>query len=364
MGDWLHGVLAKRNINDPTVTCPLAQGVVHVHVVAHRAGTVAPLRNVATVDATVSGGSNAGPTPTGADGRRGFGLFPAGVGHTVTIAFPPNIADRYDVANVVPGLAQTQNLNPGAPTLYTFAVPWHWIEFHVRDSQNRPHANIPYKLRHRPPLGAVWTLMEASSTPANGNVVKDETPDGRYKLSIPVLSNPVWTNAIVQTGTAEPLTVNVTGLEPGDQGVFEIVDAFDDMKVLHTLPAQVSLVGAGPNLQMHVQWTPSANHLGALTHSRIAFKAKCGGAETLSDARTVVNFETLYVRTPAGAPLVRTVAVHFSGGSTSTVNSINGQAFLYRPWKEHIVRIDLTALQHWRITAQEDGQPDNVLTRP
>jgi hypothetical protein len=323
-----------------------------------------PLRNVANVDATVTGGGNAGPSPTGADGRRGFGLFPAGVGCTVTIAFPANIAAKYDTANVVPGLAQTQNLNPGAPTLYTFAVPWHWIEFHVRDSQNRPHANIPYKLRHRPPLGGAWNLIETSSTPANGNVVKDETPDGRYKLSIPVLTNPTWTNAVVELGIAETLTVTVTGLEPNEQGVFEIVDAFDDTKVLHTLPAQVTQVGAGPNKEMQVQWAPGANDLGALTHSKIAFKAKCGGAETLSDVRTVVVFETLYVETPTGAPVVTTVVVYFSGGTTSTVNSVHGQAFLRRPWKEHIIRIDLTALQHWRITAREDGQPDNVLTRP
>jgi hypothetical protein len=331
----------------------------------HRVGDMTVTRPVSGVTVTVNGAQANNETGnTRGDGRKGFGPYRlnAGLPYTVGLQFPPALTDKYDIANIAPGPPQTQNLQAGAVTQFAFLAPWHWIEFQVRDSQNRAVSKLPYVLRHQPLIGGNWTEVERGQLPANGNIAKDEIPNGRYRLSIPLLSNPTWSNASVATGTLQTLSVTVTGVEAGDAGEFQIVDAFDDSKVIHTIVAQVT--GAGPNFQMQVNWAPSAVQLGALTQSWIAFKARCGGAETLSERRQVTDTQMLNVNDASGNPVVTAVTVYFSGGTSWNGNSVNGVAIVNQPWKEQIVRVDLTALQRWRTNVQGGGQMDGAITKP
>jgi hypothetical protein len=118
----------------------------------------------------------------------------------------------------------------------------------------------------------------------------------------------------------------------------------------------------GLNFQLQTTWMPSIGQLTALTQSRIAFRAKCQGVECLSGPLTVYATDTLNVYQPDGTPVVAPVTVYFSNGTTYNSNSINGVAILTIPWKEKIVRIDLTLANPWRGKGTGEGQPDWLLT--
>jgi hypothetical protein len=365
MGDWLTGVIARKNIDDPAVQCPLHQGAANVEVLSYRPPHLVPTKPVSGASIAVSR-TNVAPqnANTASNGRKGFGPFPSVPSAcTVTIGFPGALQAKYDWANAQPGLADTKNLIPGGAVIFTFLVPCHWIEFNVRDSQNRPLENIPYKLKHRPTPVDPWALLEEKKTPATGDVVKEETPVGRYKLSIPEVLNPTWSNPDIKTGAVQTLSVDVNGVEVGDAGQFEIVDAFDDAKVSHTLQATVSLVGNGPALEMRVNWTPAAGDLSALTQSQIAFKAKCGGAEAISEQRRVAAMQTIRVETPQGADIVTQVDVRFSGGTTATATSLNGTLIIYVPLNEKIVQVNLPNLQNWLMVVKDPPAKDTCMTK-
>lgn len=365
MASFLQDQLAKRNINSPTVTCRLQRGIINVSVQGGRAPAMNPTRAITGVTATHTlGPDSPGSAATQNNGRRGFGPLHLG-NYTVTLAFPPNIASKYDVANVQPAISQNKALNAGVVTQYDFLVPWHWIDFDVRDSANNPDANLPYKLKYQAPTGGPWTLLESGYIPADGKISKDEIPTGRYKLSIPVLSNPQWSNPVfVDIGVQQTLTVAASGFDLGETGEFQIVDAFDDGKVIHTIPATITPAG-GANLQMQVNWMAGEAHFSALTQSRIRFKAKCDRGLCLSDARTVRKTEILRVERPGGVLFDTQITAHFSNGSPPwNGNSLMGQAMIPTPWKETIVRIDLPAITRWRANVQEAGQSDSAVTRP
>lgn len=365
MASFLQDQLTKRNINSPTVTCRAQRGIIQVSVQGGRAPIPPPpaqTRPIEGVTATAAGPDNPAAQDTKNDGRRGFGPLHLG-NYTVTLTFPPGIASKYDTANVQPGISQNKVLNAGVVTQYDFIVPWHWIEFDVSDSANQPDQNVPYKLKYQPPIGGAWTLLESGYTPANGKVEKDEVPTGRYKLSIPILSNPQWSApAFVDIGANQTLTVSASGFDAGETGEFQIIDAFDDGKVIHTIPATIT--AAGPNFQMQVTWMPSEGNFSALTQSRIRFKAKCDRSVCLSDIRTVRKTQILNVERPGSVLFDTQITAYFSGGGTWNGNSPVGQAMIPTPWKEQIVRIDLPAITRCRIKVQGSDQADSTITKP
>jgi hypothetical protein len=366
MAGFLQGLSTQRNINKTTVHCAPTQGVLNVYVHAIRAPGMLPAalliapgvpHPIPNVTATITGTPNPVTGVTKSDGHKGFGPYPLPPAYTVTLS---NIPAKYDANNVNPGIAQTKNLNAGVATVYDFVIPWHWIVFQVENSINQADGDLPYKLRYQAPATVVWTLLESGKLPANGMLVKDEINAGRYRLSILELSNPTWQHPDVRLGRGETLTVSASGFEVGDQGEFQIVDAFDDTKVIHTIPCQVSQ--AGVNFQLQTTWMPSSGQLTALTQSRIAFKAKCQGVECLSGPLTVYSTDTLDIQQPDGTPIVAPVTVYFSNGATYQGNSINGVAIMTLPWKEKIVRIDLTLANLWRGKGTGEGQPDWLFT--
>ena len=330
---------------------------------AHKAGTLAPTRPVANVTATVSAGPDQpGPLPTRADGRVGF--QPVHLGHyTVTPTFPANIADRYDLVGNPPA-PLSQALVPGGVRLYAFLVDWHWIEFQVRDSANRPHANLGFGLSHQPPIGGAWTVLENGATPANGDIARDEVKRGRYKLSIPILSNAVWPGPAVVLSNTYQLNADASGFDLNEAGSIEILDAFDHSKIISTLPATI-VAGAGVGTQqLRASWTPNLFNLPGLEQSQVVFRASARGVSTLSVQRTVTLDHMINVQRTGGAALNTQVTVYFSGGSNWNGNSVGGVARAPGPWKDKIVRIALPLLNTACHVTLEDNGVEKVITKP
>lgn len=345
------------SIKNPAATCKGTRGIIHVEVQASRAGTVAPSQAVAGVTATVTGQDNPAAKPTESNGRRAFGpLHGVNTNYTATIAFPGDLAEKYDVV-----AGQTQPLTPGGVTLFTFRTHWHWIEFQVRDSQNRPAANLGFRLFHRSLVGAAaWTKIEDGVTPNNGDVRREVVRRGRYKLRIPALTNAAWSSPTLEIGTAIQLTATVTGFDAGETGEFQILDAFDHSKVLATAPGTIVLGGGGR--QLRANWTPAEASFKKLEHSQVIFRAKAGVAETLSERRTLLRTEALELQHADGTAIDTQITLHFSGGTQwAAANTPGGTVQAKIPWNEHVVRIHLPNLRNCRVRVEDQ---DKLLAIP
>jgi len=350
-----------RSINDPAATCKKARGLINVEVRAHKALVLNPDKPVAKVTANVQGPDCPLPGVNGvtlADGRKGFGPYHLG-NYTVDLVFPPDIQDRYDLPTY-PVVPQSKNLTGGIATQYLFLVVWHWITFQVRDLANQPLDGLDYRLKYQAPIGGAWNQIEAQKVPGNGNIEKVEIRRGQYKLQIPSFTNPVWSNPKIVVGTAVTLTADASGLDAGDTGVFQILDAFDYGAVTHTIPATVQ--AGGPGLILQASWTPQAAQLGALKHSRVVFRAKAGGAEVLSGVATVYDIVNVPVTYGDGSAIVTPVKVYFSDGTVFQANSGGGQLRTEWPWKERALRAEFT-VQHVNIKVAGTPDGDRLVNR-
>lgn len=350
-----------RGINDPAATCKKTKGLINVEVRAHKALVPNPDKPVAKVTANVQGPDCPPPGVNGvtlADGRKGFGPYQLG-NYTVDLVFPPDIQDRYDLPTY-PVVAQTKALVGGIATQYLFLVVWHWITFEVRDLANRPLDGLDYRLQYQAPVGNAWNQIEAQKVPGNGNIEKVEIRRGQYKLQIPSLTNPAWSNRSMVTGTAVTLTADASGLDAGSAGAFQILDAFDFGTVVHTIPGTVQ--AGGPGLILQATWTPQAAQLGALKQSRVVFRAKAGGAEVLSGRGTIQESVNVPVAYGDGSAIVAQVSVYFSDGTTTTGNSGGGQLTTLWPWKERVLSVDVN-VQHAGIKAGAMPDGDRLVSR-
>lgn len=361
---FLGGFFGRRNINDPTATCKASRGIVNVEVRAYRNGGAAvPNKPVQGVTANVQGPDCPNPGVNGntlGDGRKGFGPYHLG-NYTVDLVFPPAIADRYDLPNH-PVAAQTKNVAGGGVTPYSFAVPWHWIEFQVRDSIAQPVDGLDYKLHHQAPAALAWTLVETGKVPANGNIEKEEVKRGQYRLHLLGLTNPVWSAATIVIGTAITLTADAEGFDVGANGKFEILDAFDFSQTIHTVNATV-VAGVPPVLQ--AAWTPLATELGKLKQCQVVFRAKAETAEVISDVRKIYQNTNIPMTYQDGTAVAAPVTIYFSDDSNFPGNAAGGQIpAVPMPWKERVLRVDVTGVQTIGVHVKALPDGDKMVTVP
>jgi hypothetical protein len=338
---FLGAIFSRRNINDPVATCKATRGIINVEVRSHKAGAVLPDKPVQGVTANVQGPDCPAPGVngvTGGDGRKGFGPYHLGA-YTVDLNFPPNLIDRYDLPNY-PVAAQTKNLVGGIVTQYTFLLIWHWIEFQVRDQIGQPVDGLDYKLHYQAPATLPWIQIEAGKVPANGNIEKEEVKRGQYRLRLIALTNPVWSAATIVIGTAITLTADASGFDVGTAGTFEILDAFDYSKTIHTVNATV-VAGVPPVLQ--ATWTPQATELSKLNQCQVVFRAKAETAEIIGAVRKIYQNANIPVKYGDGTAIAAPVTLYFSDDSNFAGNAAAGQmAAVPLPWKERVLRITVT----------------------
>lgn len=358
MAGFFSNHFGSGKYKDPAATCKLSRGIVHVEVLASKAGTVAPTKAVSGVTATVTGPDNPNPGATAGNGRKSFGPLHLG-NYTASIAFPNPLDEKYDIVNNPPA-PQTLNLAAGAVTLFTFRVNWHWIEFQVRDSAGRASANVEFRLWYRTPNGLLFNQTEEGKLPANGNLVREEIRRGRYKLRFPTLTNPAWSTPTLEIGTAIQLTADATGFEIGDAGEFQILDAFDQSKPIHTIPATMAAGGGG--VQLQANWTPLEAMFKKLEQSQVVFLAKAATAKVMSPRRTLLKTETLDLVHADDTPINTRITLHFSGGTSWTAANLPGgteQAKI--PWKEEVIRIEMPNLHDSRVKMESEGMPEKLL---
>jgi hypothetical protein len=356
---FLGTLFTRRNINDPVATCPLTRGIINVEVQAHQANAAPPFRPVKGVTANVQGPScpAAGVNGvTGSDGRKGFGPYQLG-NYTVNLNLPPNLADRYDLANY-PVAPQNRPLVGGIATQYPFLLVWHWVEFNVRDSMiAQPMHGLGYKLHFQAPNTLPWVQLESGMVPVNGDIKKEEVKAGQYRLRLTALKAPAWSAPDITIGTPITMTADATGFDVGDAGKFEILDAFDYSKTIHTVNATVvaGLAGGSPLLQ--VAWTPQEAQLSKLKHCQVVFRAKADSAEVISDARKIYKNTDVPATYSDRTPIAAQVTIHFSDDSNFVGNAAGGQMPAVRvPWRERVLRIDVNGLQS--ATVQVKNLPD------
>jgi len=332
----------QRNVDSPTFQCPLNKGVVDVEVVSFFPGNRLQDRQPVTgATATLSGGtSQRDPGRSTASGHYRFDPVSPGT-YTVTITLTPALIEEMDPTGIAMSLPQA--IVGGVTTPYLFEFPGYWIEFQIKDSRNTPLQNVSWKLDHRPPAGA-FAFKEAGVTGADGLVHRCRVKQGRYRLSVRSLSNPVWSQTKALVGEPVRMTVDVTGLDTDVTGQIEVLDAND----LNTVLFQTSAT-APDATHLSAEWKPTRQQLDGLAHSQVVFRATYARATVISAPLTVATKEALQAKVTDGSAFSTRVDFRFTDGSLFTVHLLGGKGDLEIPWRQSVARVDFPAEDGLRV---------------
>lgn len=332
----------QRSVDSPTFQCPLNKGVVDVEVVSFLPGNRLQDRQpVVGATATLSGGTSQ-RDPGRSTGSGHYRFDPVSPGnYTVTITLSPAHIEEMDPTGIAMNLQQA--IVGGVTTPYLFEFPGYWIEFQLKDSRNTPLQNVSWKLDHRP-VGGAFAFKEAGTTGADGLVHRCRVKQGRYRLSVRSLSNPVWSRTRAVIGEPIRMTVDVTGLDTDVTGQIEVLDAQDLNTVLFQTAAP-----APDATHLSAEWKPARGQLDALAHSQVVFRATYARATVLSAPLSVVTKEPLQAKVTDGGAFSTQMNFRFTDGSTYTVHLQGGKGDLEIPWRQSVTRIEFPTEDGLRV---------------
>jgi hypothetical protein len=353
----------RKKVGDPVGRCTKVakkKGAILVEVRTY--SSLKPERKpVAGVKVEVSEGPTAaGAKRTSGNGRAEFpGLEPGS--YKVTIKVEGGMRRYYDLDPEPP--PQSKGVVEEKTTPYYFELRSYWIAFFVTYPDGKPALGIEREVRFKKMKGAEnvldadWSVYTEGMT-GKVEVLEEYIPKGRYQLRVKIVSDPVWSKTPVVLGEAVDLSATVSGFDDGAAGSFEIFDARNLAKPLHSIPAKVAADA------MKVSWTPEKGQLQQLVSGWLVFQAKVSKAQAFSGEAKVVTKTVYDVVDKAGAPVDTPINFYFSGGDTADSTSAGGKAEVLIPWKQSLVRIELPKQTLSRVEVDDGEYPARKFLLP
>jgi hypothetical protein len=340
---------STKNVNDPSLPCPLGKGKIQVEVVCFprsNANNTTPISGV-VVDA--SGAEHPKKIKTGQSGRCMFPpLNPSE--YDVNVEFTDDQLLTYDVTARWVQL-KTKGVAQGRTTEYRFKFPKFNIEFLVLDDMGNALRDIPWVLEYQRPGASDFAKLEEGKTAQNGKVFREPVKRGRYRFSVCELQDPDWSREPVVVGESAQVFVKIDGYTPGGTGLFEILDKLNPSTVVHQLPG--SFRSAGDDMEMYADWTPAEGQLASLKHSGVIFRAVYKEAYVFSRSNRIVKKEVLQVKDHQGRTIEEKITLQFSDGSSETATTASGKANMLVPWAATLTRAEIA--NHNRIRVKADA---------
>lgn len=303
--------------------------------------------------------ASAGKGSTDSKGRVTFsGLDPGS--YTVTLKIGPALARHYDVDPPPP--PQTKGVIGNKTTPYYFELRYYTIGFSVTYPDGKLASKFDYELRIKKITGAQQKMDKDWSSYKTGTTGTEDysesyVPKGRYQLRLKAVSGVVWSKPQALIGEAIDLKADASGFDDGAAGSFEIYDARNLSKSLHSVSANVA------SNELKATWTPDKSQLGDLKSGFIIAQAKVSSAQAFSPEIKVVTKTEYDLVDKAGNNLDGALKFHFSGGDQVDADAAGGKAQVPVPWNQTLTRVDLPDQRNSRVELQTDSGVQKFVMR-
>lgn len=346
----------KDDLNDVPVKCKKGLGALVAEVLTYKSQVPKSKREALPgVKVKIAGTTKKGDQNTGPKGRTPVANDLEPGDYTVSLEFPPNMIDFYDIAGST--TSDTKTVKKSKTTVYPFEVPWFWVEHHVQYAGTKTFVpGIEYVLRYQKPdpPNSPWTQRSAGTT-GLAKVTAERVPRGRYKLDLKLVYDPVWGDPQVEIDKPIEIMATVSGFDPGTNGTIQIVDLHAPTPALHTINATVTESVDKSKRELKTTWTPTKVQLKDLKSAQIAFRAAVGNSFVFSAPEPVFIKEKYEVVDGDGNKLTTRIELRFSGGHIESKPVVGGEVDVLVPWNQVIARVDLPDHKGKRVGLDEGG---------